>query len=64
MLPPQPDNFVDTAFYIKLKATLEVIFVSEWGVYIKQYQFNEFYDRMSKFKKGQIVIKYAEEKAV
>ena len=26
--PPQPDAFIDTALYIKLKTTLEVIFVS------------------------------------
>ena len=26
--PPHPDNFLDEAFYIKLKATLKVIYVS------------------------------------
>ena len=26
--PPQPDAFIDAALYIKLKTTLEVIFVS------------------------------------
>ena len=27
-LPPHPDDFIDAALYIKLKTTLEVIFVS------------------------------------
>ena len=37
---PHPENFVDVAFYINLNATLEVMFVSGWGVFIQQYQFN------------------------
>ena len=51
-LPPQPDNFVDTALCIKIKANPEVIFVSGWGVFIQQYQFNELDNCMSKTKKG------------
>ena len=51
-LPTQPDSFIDAAVYIKLKTTLEVIFVSGWGDFILQYQFNELDDRMSKLKKG------------
>ena len=47
-LPPQPDSFIDAALYIKLKTNLEVIFVSGWGEFILQYQFNELDDRMSK----------------
>ena len=57
--PPQPDTFVDAVFYIKLKATLEVIFVSGWVVFIQKYQFNELDERMSKLEKGQNVNKYA-----
>ena len=64
VLPPQPYNFVDALFYIKLKATLGVIFVLEWGDSIQQYQFKEFDDRMSKFEKGQNLKKYAEKRAV
>ena len=51
-LPLQPDNFVDTALCIKIKANPEVIFVSGWGVFIQQYQFNELDNCMSKTKKG------------
>ena len=35
--PPQPDTFVDADFYIKLKETLEVIFVSGWVEFMQQY---------------------------
>ena len=38
--PPRTDNNVDAALYYKLKKTLEVIFVSGWGEFITQYQFN------------------------
>ena len=38
--PPQTDSYVDSAFYLKLQATLGVIFVSGWGVFIRQFQFN------------------------
>ena len=62
--PPQPDAFIDAALYIKLKTTLEIIFVSGWGEFIQQYQFNELDDRMSKLKKGQNVTKTAEETAL
>ena len=41
--------------------SLEVIFVSGWGEFILQYQFNELDDIMSKLKKGQTVTKTAEE---
>ena len=44
---PQPDAFIDAALYIKLKTTLEVIFVLVWGKFIQQYQFNELDGRMS-----------------
>ena len=50
--PPQPNAFIDAALYIKLKTTLEVIFVSGWGEFILQYQFNELDDRMSKLEKA------------
>ena len=53
--PPHPDNFVDAAFYIKLKATIKVIFVLGWGVFIQQQHFNELDDRMSNLEKGQKV---------
>ena len=33
--PPQPDTFVDAEFCIKLKATLEIIFVLVWGASCK-----------------------------
>ena len=49
--PPQTDTFVDTAFYIKLKATFEVIFVLVWGGFIQQYHFSELDDRMSNLKR-------------
>ena len=63
-LPPQPDAYIDATIYIKLKTTLEVIFVSGWGEFILQYQFNELDDRMSKLEKGQDTTKTAEETAV
>ena len=63
-LPPHPDNFLDAAFYIKFKATLGVIFVSGWGVFIQQYQINELGKRMSKLEKYQNVNKSAEETGV
>ena len=44
--PPQPDKCIDATLYIKLKTTLEVIFVSGWGEFILHYEFNELYDRM------------------
>ena len=50
--------------YYKLKTTLEVIFVSGWGEFITQYQFNELDNRMSKLEKGQTLTKTAEETAV
>ena len=62
--PPHPDNFLDAAFYIKFKETIKVIFVSGWGVFIQQYQFNELDDRMSKLEKVQNVNNSAEETAV
>ena len=58
--PPQPDTFVDAAFYIKLKETVKKIFVLGWDVCIQHYQFNELDDRMSKLKKGQNTKKSAE----
>ena len=63
-LPPQPDAFKDTALYIKLKTTLEVIFVSGWGEFIQQYKFNELDERMSKTEKEKNVTKTVEETAV
>ena len=62
--PPHPDTFLDAAFYIKLKATLKVILVSGWGVFMQQYHFNELGDIMSELEKGQNFTKYAEETAV
>ena len=62
--PPRPDTNINAPLYFKLKTTLEVIFVSGWGEFITQYQFNELDDRMSKLKKGQTVTKTAEETAV
>ena len=47
-----------------MRATLEVIFVLGWGVFIQKYQFNDLDDRMLKFEKGQNVNKSAEEIAV
>ena len=46
--PPRSDTNIDAPLYFKLKTTLEVIFVSGWGEFITQYQFNELNDRMSK----------------
>ena len=63
-LPSQPNTFVDATFYIKLRATLGIIFVLGWGFFIRQYQFNKLDDRMSKLKKGQNVNKSKEETAV
>ena len=51
-LPPQPDAFIDALLYIKLKTTLEVIFVSGWEEFIQKYQFNELDDRMSNSKRA------------
>ena len=48
---PRPDPNIDAPLYFKLKMTLEVIFVSGWGEFITQYQFNKLNDRMSKLKK-------------
>ena len=62
--PPQPDTFIDAAFYLKLQATLKVIFFSRWGVFIRNFQFNELYDRISKLEKSQNVNKSAEGKAL
>ena len=62
--PPQPDTFVDTEFYIKLKATVNVIFVFGWDVCIQHYQFNELDNRMSKLKNGQNTNNSVEETAV
>ena len=47
-LPTQPNAFIYTALYIKLKTILEDIFISGWGEFILKYQFNELDDRMSK----------------
>ena len=47
-LPTQPNAFIYTAIYIKLKTILEDIFISGWGEFILKYQFNELDDRMSK----------------
>ena len=63
-LLPQPDTCIDSALYIKLKTTLEVIFVLGWGEFILQYQFNELDDRMSKLEEGQNATKTEEETAV
>ena len=62
--PPQPDNFIDSALYIKLKMTLEVFFFLVWGEFMQQYQFNDLDSRMSKLEKGQNVTKSVEETAV
>ena len=62
--PPQPNTFIYAALYIKLKTTLEVIFVLGWWEFIQQYQFNELDDRISKLEKGQNVTKTTEETAV
>ena len=63
-IPPQTDACIDATIYIKLKTTLEVIFVSGWGEFILQYQFNELDDRMSKLETGQNINKTAEETAL
>ena len=44
--PPQTNAFIDTALYNQLKTTLGVIFVSGWGEFMQQYQFNKLDDRM------------------
>ena len=62
--PTQPDTFVDAAFYLKLQATLEVIFVLVWDVFIQKFQFNELEYCMSKLEKRQKVNKSAEETSV
>ena len=40
------------------------MFVSGWGGFITQYQFNEIDNRMSKLEKGQTITKTLEEAAV
>ena len=40
-LPPQPDACIDATIYIKLKTTLEVVFVLGWEYFILQYQFKK-----------------------
>ena len=62
--PPRTDTSTDAVLYHRLKTTLEVIFVSDWGEFITQYQFNELDDRMSKLEKGQTITKTAEETTV
>ena len=62
--PPHPDSLEDKAFYIKLRATLEVIFVLGWDVFIQKYQFNKLDNCMSKLKKCQNMNMSAEETAV
>ena len=62
--PPRPDTSTAAVLYHKLKTPLEVIFVSGWGEFITQYQFNELDDRMSKLEKGQTITKIGEETAV
>ena len=44
--PHQTNACIYATLYIKLKTTLEVIFVLGWGEFILQYQFNELDDRM------------------
>ena len=61
---PRPETKIDAPLYFKLKTTLEVIFVSGWGEFITQYQFNELDNRMSKLEKGQTVTMTAGETAV
>ena len=63
-LPPQHDSIIDGTLYIKLKTTLEVIFVSGWWEFILQYQFNKLDNRISRLKKGQNITKTTEETAV
>ena len=62
--PPHPDTCIYATLYIKLKTTLEVIFVLGWGEFILQYQFNKLDDRISKLEKGQNITKTTEETAV
>ena len=62
--PPQTDKCIDATLYIKLKTTLEVIFVSGWGEFILNYQINELDDRISKIEKGQNITKTVEETAL
>ena len=62
--PPPPVNVLDTAFYIKLKATLEVVSVWVWEVLKQQYQFNDLENRIPKLDKGKQVNKSMEEKAL
>ena len=50
--PPRPYACIDAALHIKLKTTLEFIFVLGWGEFILQYQFNELDDRMSKLRRA------------
>ena len=47
-----------------MRATIEIIFVLGWGVFIQKYQFNDLDDHMLKLEKGQNVNKSAEEIAV
>ena len=61
---PQHKTFVDTDFYIKIKLTFKVIFVSRLGEFMQEYQFNELDDIMFKIKKGQNFTKFVEETAV
>ena len=63
-LPTQPDARIDAALYLKLKTTLEVIFVLGWGEFILQYQLNELDNRISKLERGQNITKTAKETAV
>ena len=63
-LPPQPDAYIDATIYIKLKTTLEVIFVLDWEEFILQYQFKELDDRMSKLEKVQNITNITEEIAM
>ena len=62
--PPRTNTCIDAVLYKKLKTTLEVIFVSVWGGFILQYQFNELDDRMSKLEKEKTITKTVEETAV
>ena len=60
-LPPETDNVLEAAFYIKLKETIEVISILGWDVFIQLYHFNDLDNRISKLKKGQNLNKPAEE---
>ena len=57
--PSQPDACIDAALYIKLKTNLEVIFLSGWGGFMLQYQFNKLDNIISKPKKDQNITKSA-----